>query len=108
VATRSERVIGQVTVNDQNQRRRSGPPKWNPDDGGFGGDVVSALPFRRFVNLAQKRGARFLKHRKSDGYSDSRRQYNQKNDLVAIATIIASRCRLVGVEQADSEIDIAS
>jgi hypothetical protein len=27
VDTRSERVIGQVTVNDQNQRRRSGPPR---------------------------------------------------------------------------------
>jgi hypothetical protein len=32
----------------------------------------------------------------------------KKIDLVAIATIIASRCRLVGVEQADSEIDITS
>jgi hypothetical protein len=27
VDTRSERVIGQVTVNDQNQRRWSGPPR---------------------------------------------------------------------------------
>ena len=27
VGTRSERVIGQVTMNDQNQRRWSGPPR---------------------------------------------------------------------------------
>jgi hypothetical protein len=105
VATRSERVIGQVTVNDQNQRRRSGPPKWNPDDGGFGGDVVSAQPFRRFV----RKGA-------PDSSSTASQMVIpipvvniiKKIDLVAIATIIASRCRFVGVEQADSEIDIAS
>ena len=27
VGTRSERIIAQVTANDQNQRRRSGPPR---------------------------------------------------------------------------------
>jgi hypothetical protein len=79
------------------------------DDGGFGGEVErSAQPFRQFVNLAQKRAP--------DSSSTASQMVIpipvvniiRKIDLVAIATIIASRCRLVGVEQADSEIDVAS
>jgi hypothetical protein len=67
------------------------------DDGGFGGEVErSAQPFRQFVNLAQKRAP------------DSSSTASQMVIPSPVVNIIASRRRLVGVEQADSEIDVAS